>query len=129
MNQTVLEVLTQVAATLLITLIGVLGTWLTAKIAKKQQLAGIAAATDQVIQAAQITVSELQQTVVEKLKAAGGGKLTPVQIDELKQKLIDKTLEKMSDPAFNLLYAARVDVEALITGAGEAWIAKIKAAA
>ena len=128
MNQAVLEVITQVAATLLITLIGVLGTWLTAQIAKKQQLAGIAAATEQIIQAAQITVGELQQTVVDKLKAAGGGKLSEEQIAELGQQLINKTYEKMSNPAFNLLLAARVDVEALITGAGEDWIAKIKAA-
>ncbi|MEL7602908.1 MAG: hypothetical protein AAGU77_07105, partial [Bacillota bacterium] len=96
MSDTIVSVLVEVAATLLITLIGVLGTWLTAKIAKKQQLAGIAAATEQVIQAAQITVGELQQTVVEKIKAAGGGKLTEAQIAELGELLKKKTMEKLS---------------------------------
>ncbi len=129
MSDTILSVLTEVAATLLITLIGVLGTWLTAKIAKKQQLAGIAAATEQVIQAAQITVGELQQTVVEKLKSAGGGKLTEAQIAELGELLKTKTMEKLSNPAMSLLEAAAVDVQALICGAGENWINKIKTAA
>ena len=119
----------QVAATLLITLIGVAGAWLTAKIAKKQQLASVKAATEQVIQAAQLTMGELQQTIVEKLKAAGGGKLTEAQVAELGELLKAKTLEKLSSPATKLLESAAVDVQALITGAGEAWISKIKAAA
>jgi hypothetical protein len=126
MTDTIITVVAQVAATLLITLIGVLGTWLTAQIAKKQQLASIAAATEQVIRAAQMTVGELQQTVVEKLKAAGGGKLTEAQIVELAGLLRAKTLEKLSVPVTDLLTAAAVDVNALITGAGEEWVAKIK---
>ncbi len=129
MSDTIVTVLVQVAATLLITLIGVLGTWLTAKIAKKQQLAGIAAATEQVIQAAQSTVGELQQTVVEKIKAAGGGKLTEAQIAELGELLKTKTMEKLSNPAITLLEAAAVDVQALICGAGENWLHKIKTVA
>lgn len=129
MSDSIISVLVEVAATLLITLIGVLGTWLTTKIAKKQQLAGIAAATEQVIQAAQITVGELQQTVVEKLKAAGGGKLTEAQIAELGEMLKTKTLEKLSNPALTLLEAAAVDVQALICGAGENWLCKVKTSA
>lgn len=129
MSDTIVSVLVEVAATLLITLIGVLGTWLTTKIAKKQQLAGIAAATEQVIQAAQITVGELQQTVVEKLKAAGGGKLTEAQIAELGELLKTKTLEKLSNPALTLLEAAAVDVQALICGAGENCLNKFKTVA
>jgi hypothetical protein len=128
MSDTIVSVLVEVAATLLITLIGVLGTWLTAKIAKKQQLAGIAAATEQVIQAAQITVGELQQTVVEKLKATGGGKLSEAQIAELRELLKTKTMEKLSNPAITLLEAAAVDLQALICGAGENWLNKIKTA-
>lgn len=121
--------LVEIAAMLLITLIGVLGTWLTTKIAKKQELAGIAAATEQVIQAAQMTVGELQQTLVEKLKATGGGKLSEAQIAELGEMLKAKTMEKLSNPALTLLTAAAVDVEALIRGAAESWLNKIKTAA
>lgn len=126
MEQAIMETVLQIAATLFITLIGVLGAWLTSKIAQKQQLAGIAAATGQVIQAAQMTVGELQQTVVDKLKAANGGKLTDAQIAELGEALLQKTYEKLSDPALKLLDAVAVDVDALIKGAGEEWIKKLK---
>ena len=90
----------------------------------------IATATDQVVKAAQLTVGELQQTVVEKLKAAAGsGKLNETQIAELGELLKTKTLQKLSTPVIDLLTAAAVDVQALIIGAGEDWIGKIKAAA
>lgn len=129
MSDAIVSSLVEIAATLLIALIGVLGTWLTTKIAKKQQLAGIAAATEQVIQAAQMTVGELQQTIVEKLKITGGGKLSEAQIAELGEMLKAKTMEKLSNPALTLLTAAAVDVEALIRGAAESWLNKIKTAA
>ena len=70
MENVIIETVVQIVATLLITLIGVLGTWLTAKIAKKHELANIAAATDEATKAAQTTVLELQQTTVEAMKAA-----------------------------------------------------------
>jgi hypothetical protein len=44
----------------------------------------------------------------------------------LRKKLIDKTLEKMSKPAYDILIAAGVDVQALILGAGDAFIQEIK---
>lgn len=121
-----IEVLTEVVVTLVVTLIGVGGAWLAAKLAKKQQLSNIAAATEQVVSAAQITVRELQQTLVDRYKSAGGGKLTPDQVAELNAALLEKTYEKLGNPALNLLYSARVDLDALIRGAGEAWIARIK---
>ena len=74
-------------------------------------------------------MGELQQTIVEKLKAVGGGKLTDAQAAELGELLKAKTLQKLSSPVIGLLTAAAVDVQALITGAGENWIGKIKAAA
>lgn len=39
---------------------------------------------------------------------------------------VEKTIEKLSAPAVALLEAAKVDVTALITSAGEAWIATLK---
>lgn len=65
------------------------------KIIKQQQLASVKAATEQVVEAAQFTVGELQQTVVEKLKAAGCGKLTEAQITELGEPLKAKTLQRL----------------------------------
>ena len=126
MQDAVISVVTQVVSTLLITLIGVLGAWLTAKIGKKVELANINRAKDELIAAAQQTVMELQQTVVEGMKnAAADGKLTDEEIAGLSITLLAKTKEKMSLPAIQLLEAASVDVNALIRGAGEALIAEL----
>lgn len=123
----IIETVVQIVATLLITLIGVLGAWLTAKIAKKTELTNIGVATNEVIGAAQLTVLELQQTVVDGWKAASAdGKLSQEEIAELGKMLIEKTMEKMSDSAKSLLTSAGVDITAIITGAGEAMIQNMK---
>ena len=73
------------------------------------------------------TVLELQQTTVDKLKAASAdGKLTKAEIAELGKMLIDGSMEKMSDAAKNVLNSAGVDITAIIKGAGEALIASMK---
>ena len=80
------------------------------------------------IRAARITVDELQQTLVSEYKAASeDGKLQPEEIAQLKDRLLDKTLEKLSSPALALLKGAAVDVNGLIAGVGEAWIDHMKA--
>ena len=87
----------QVAATLLITLIGVLGTYLTLQLGKNTKLKNINDAQRELIRAAKITVGELQQTMVSDLKAANeDGKLTAQEIANLRVKLLDKTVEKLS---------------------------------
>ena len=117
----------QVAATLLITLIGVLGTYLTLQLGKNANLKNINDAQKELIRAAKITVGELQQTMVSQLKSANSdGKLTPQEIASLRAKMLDKTVEKLSAPAYALLSAASVDVEGLILGVGESWIERIK---
>ena len=123
----IIETAVQIVATLLITLIGVFGAWLTAKIAKRTELTNISTATNEVIGAAQLTVLELQQTVVEGWKAASAdGKLSQDEVAELGKLLVQKTMEKMSDSAKNLLTSAGVDITAIITGAGEAMIQNMK---
>ena len=127
MYEIIMETGVEIVATLLLTLIGVLGTWLTAKISKQKELVNIATATGEVVNAAQITVLELQQTVVDGLKASHeDGKLTDEEIAELGYMLINKTVEKLSDSAVNLLVSAGVDISALIKGAGEAMIKRMK---
>ena len=127
MNEIIIETGVQIVATLLLTLIGVLGTWLTAKISKQKELVNIATATGEAVNAAQLTVLELQQTVVEGMKEAHeDGKLTNEEINELGYLLVNKTVEKMSDSAVNLLVSAGVDISALIKGAGEAMIKRMK---
>lgn len=126
MQDAIIEVITQVLATALITLIGVLGTWLTAKVLKRVELTNINKAKDELVEAAQRTVLELQQTVVEGMKAAAkDGKLSEDEITELSIMLLNKTKQQMSLPAIKLLEAAAVDVNALIRSAGEALIAEL----
>ena len=127
MTNVIIENLVQIAATLLITMIGVLGAWLTAKIGKREELKNISAATDEATKAAEKTVLELQQTTVEGLKkASADGKLTKDEITELGKLLIDGAMAKMTDTSKNLLNAAGVDISAIIRGAGEALIARMK---
>jgi len=117
----------QIAVTLFLTLIGVLGTWLTVKIGQREELRNINAAQQEAIDMARQTVMELQQTVVDGLKAAHeDGKLTKEEIDELGKALLLQTKSKMSFAAIRVLSAASVDIDAIIKGAGEAWINKIK---
>lgn len=127
MNEIIMETVVQIVGTLVLTLIGVLGTWLTAKIAKRNELINIATATGEVVNAAQLTVLELQQTLVDGWKAANAdGKLTDEEINKLGYLLFNKTVEKMSDSAINLLVSAGVDINAIIKGAGEAMIQRMK---
>lgn len=127
MEGIIMESIVKVAGSFVLMLIGVLGTWLTLKVGKREELAAINTAKDEVIQAAELTVRELQQTIVEGLKAAHeDGKLTKDEIAMLGKKLLEETVKKMSAPAADLLAAAAVDVTALIQGAGESWIAELK---
>lgn len=127
MMEVLIENAVEIAATLLITLIGVLGTWLTAKIGKREELKTIAAATAEAISAAQQTVQELQQTTVDRLKAASAdGKLTSAEVAELGDMLLSGAMAKMSDASKNVLTAAGVDISAIIRGAGEALIGQMK---
>ena len=112
---------------IVVILIGAFGVWALKKIGKRAGLEGISIATDEVIKMATITIGELQQTIVNDLKAnAADGKLTKEEIAMLGEKLIGKTLEKMSQPVYNLLNAAGTDIIALIKGAGEDWINSLK---
>ncbi len=126
MNEAIINLVAHVISTLLITLIGVLGAWLTTKIGQRVELSNINKAKDELIIAAQQTVMELQQTLVEELKdKAADGKLSEDEITELGFLLVNKTKQKMSLSAIGLLEAASVDVNALIRGAGEALIERM----
>ena len=128
MNTVIIETIVSVLANLAITLIGVAGAWLVTQIGKSQQLNTINTAVGELTNAAEQTVLELQQTVVDDLKAASAdGKLTQDEITALGKKLLEGTLQKMSDSGIGVLKAANVDINAIVTGAGEALIARIKA--
>ena len=128
MQNVIIETVARIVAALATTLIGVFGAWLLSRIAKTQQLSTINTAVGELTAAAEQTVLELQQTVVDGLKAAhADGKLTKKEISDLGKKLLDGTLAKMSDSGIGVLKAANVDINAIVTGAGEALIAKMKA--
>ena len=127
MDTVIIETAVSVLANLTVTLIGVFGAWLLMQISKSQKLSTINTAVGELTNAAEQTVLELQQTVVDDLKAASAdGKLTKEEVEVLGKKLIDGALAKMSGSAMDVLKAANVDVNAIITGAGEALIARIK---
>lgn len=117
----------QVAVSLVVALIGVAGTWLSIQIGKAKQLQTVQMATDEAKDAAITTVMELQQTVVDDLKAAAvDGKLTKEEIAKLKNDLLSMSMTKLSDTSVKILTAAGVDISAIIAGAGEALIKKMK---
>ena len=127
MTDVVFEVIINVIEAALLMAITIFGAWLTSIIGKKTALTNINIAKDEVIGAAQLTVEELQQTMVDGLKSAHeDGKLTNDEIAELGEKLLEGTLAKMSAPTAQLLQAAGVDLVNLIQGAGEAWLLEIK---
>ena len=128
MDTVIIETVVSIAANLAMTLIGVLGAWLLSRVAKNQQLSTINTAVGELTNAAEQTVLELQQTVVDGLKAVhADGKLTKAEVNELGMKLLDGALKKMSDSGISVLKAANVDINAIVKGAGEALIAKLKA--
>ena len=129
MNNVIIETIVSVISNLAITLIAVLGAWLMAQIGKSQKLDTVNKAVGELTAAAETTVLELQQTIVEGLKnASADGTLTPDDVEKLGQLLLKGALEKMSDSAMGVLRVANVDINAIVTGAGEALIARIKRA-
>lgn len=127
MSEVIMEVAAQVAGALLVAVISVAGAWLTAKIGRRQELASIAAATEEAAEAAKRVVLELQQTAVEGMKAARvDGKLSRAEVEQLGKLLLEKSLAQLSQPAKQVLEAAGKDVCAIIRSAGEAAVLAIK---
>ena len=127
MSEVIMEVAAQVAGALLVAVISVAGAWLTAKIGRRQELASIAAATEEAAEAAKRVVLELQQTAVEGMKAARvDGKLSRAEVEQLGKLLLEKSLAQLSLPARQVLEAAGKDVCAIIRSAGEAAVLAMK---
>lgn len=127
MINVILENLVNIVAAAVIMLIGVLGSYLTLKLSQRTELKSINAAQQEVILMAQKTVGELQQTIVGKIKEnSANGKLNQAEINELRNRLLELTKERLSKPTEKILNAAGVDIISLIQGAGEAWIDQMK---
>lgn len=125
MYETIINTAAQIGFSLIIALIGVFGAGALAKLSKREELANIAAATDEAIKAAKQTAAALQQQLVEGMKAAHkDGKLTEQEIQQLGVMLLNTAMKKLSDPAKEILIAAGKDITAIIQDAAEAWIQK-----
>ena len=102
-------------------------TWCVTRIAKTEKFKSLSEVLSQLSKIVEDTVDELQQTVVDGLKAAASdGKLTPEEVSALNAKLLDLVKAKMAQPAIDLLSAAQIDINALIVGMAEAAIKKMK---
>lgn len=125
--QTVIQYVAEIIVLILISALGIFSTWILGKIKEKKNLTNISIAIEQVTLAAQETVRRLQQTVVDGLKEASpNGKLTPEQVQALKAQTQMIVKEQLSQPTIDLLTAAKIDLEALITNAAESYINVMK---
>lgn len=125
--QVIIQYVAEILGLLIITAISILGAALLKKLNQSSKLGNISEATKQVIEATCETVRRLQQTLVDGWKETSPeGKLTPEQIVELKQKVVTITLEQLGQPVLDLLAAAKIDIEAMITNAAESYINQLK---
>ena len=123
MQDILIEYAVNIVVSVIVALLGIAGSWVLSKLAKRVELANINEATKTLISMTQQTVSELEQTIVEGLKAdSEDGKLTPDEIKMLGEQLLEITEAKLSDSVKGLLSAAKIDIEVLIHSAAEAYI-------
>lgn len=127
MQEILIEYAVNIIVSVVVALIGIAGSWLLSKLAKKTELANITAATANLVSMTQQTVNHLQQTIVDNLKAASkDGKLTKDEILMLGDAVLEITEAKLSDSVKGLLVAAKVDIEALIKSAAESYVRDMK---
>lgn len=127
MKEILIEQAAQIVSTVIITLIGILASWLTAKLNQHMQLKNLTTALDTCLKMTQVTVGELQQKFVEDMKLANeDGKLTKDEIKELNSSLITYTKEKMTPELIKVIVSAGIDINKFILDAGENYIQELK---
>lgn len=128
MKEILIAQLSEIISTLVISLIGVLAAWLSAKLSAHMKLKNLASALDTCLKMTQVTVGELQQKFVEDMKEANeDGKLTPDEIKELNSSLLMYTKEKMTPEIINVIVNAGIDINKFILDAGENYVQELKA--
>lgn len=127
MREVIIEVIVQVIGALLMGVIGVAFAYLTKLVGKTKELEHVASAMDELENVVTTVVGDLQQTIVENLKAASAdGKLSQEDIYDLGKLLVMKVSEQLSDPASTTIKAAGIDMTEAIHSIAEAYIARIK---
>lgn len=126
MQNAIIEIVSQIIIELAIALVSVASAWLLAKLSKRKELQNVTIALGELSDATVTTVGELQQTLVDGMKAAAAdGKLTKAEIAQLGDLLIQNTVKKLSAPSIKTLEGAGVDIAANIHGVAESLIHRI----
>lgn len=103
------------------------GTMVLGAIRKQKNLQNTAAAFSNLMEATRQTVGELMQVFVNDWKAENvDGKLTPEEIETLREELLRLVIAKTDTETRALIEAAGADLTALITGEAENWINELK---
>lgn len=127
MKEFLIEQAAYIITTIVVTGIGILGAWLTAKLSKHIQLKNVTSALDTCLKMTQVTVGELQQKFVEEMKAANAdGKLTEEEIADLHSKLVTFTRDKLTPSIINVITAAGINLNQFILDVGENFIQELK---
>lgn len=127
MKEFLIEQAAYIITTVVVTTIGILGAWLTAKLSKYIKIKNTTSALDTCLEMTKVTVGELQQKFVEGMKLANeDGKLTEEEIKELNISLITYTKRKLTPSIINLITAAGIDINQFILDAGENYVQELK---
>ena len=127
MKEMIIETVLKVGAEIIIMLIGAIATAVLARLSKQTKLTNINMATVELMSHTETTVMELEQTYVNRWKAASeDGKLTDGEKQQLHALLLDGTKAKLSEASYKILSAAGTDLTNLILGAGESVLARIR---
>lgn len=127
MKEILIEQAAQIIGTLVIMLIGVLGTWLSTKLNKYMQLKNLTGALETCLNMTKVTVGELQQIFVEGMKEANeDGKLTEEEIKSLNASLIARTKSKLAPEIINVIVSAGIDINQFILESGEHFVQEHK---
>ena len=123
MEHVLIDVAGTVLQAVLLGLVAVAIAWLKSKVKSERLLNALT----ELEKAAEITVGELQQTVVFGLKeAAADGKLSKEEIAELGQMSLSLVKARMSGAAQNLITAAGMDLNDLIRAQVEKQVLALK---
>ena len=127
MREVLIEIGTDILFELLLLVLSVGFAYISKAISKSKKLEHISLAMDELETVVVAVVGELQQTAVEGLKEASeNGKLSKEDIEWLGKQLVDHVTRGLSNPAIEVLTAAKVDIEGMIHSIAEAAIAEIK---
>lgn len=97
------------------------------KLGKNLKLKNLNIAVQKVCELARQTAGELQQTIVDNIKAENpDGKLTKDQIDDLSRSLLYLVKAKLDTATQELIIASGSDLDALITGECESYLNMLK---